>query len=70
MEKNFWKTNRNNWRSRKKQVEALENLIPKEQAKTIEGKSNNQSIATIIFNDLISKRKKMSELYDSVDKNK
>ena len=38
--------------------------------KTIEGKSNNQSKAAIIFSDLISKRKKiMSELYDRVDYN-
>ena len=40
------------------QVEALKDLKPKERTKAIEGKSNNQSIATIIFNDLISKRKK------------
>ena len=42
----------------KKQVDALENLNAKEQTKPIEDKSNNQSKATIIFNDLISKRKK------------
>ena len=54
----------------KKQVDALENLKPKEETKPIEDKSNNQSKATIIFNDLISKRKKiMSELYDSIDYN-
>ena len=41
-----------------KQVDALESLKPKEQTKPIEDKSNNQSKATIIFNDLISKRKK------------
>ena len=41
-----------------KQVEALENLKPKEQTKPIEGKPNNHARATIIFNDLISKRKK------------
>ena len=41
-----------------KQVEALENLKRKEQAKPIEGKPNNHTRATIIFNDLISKRKK------------
>ena len=41
-----------------KQVDALENLKPKEQTKLIEGKSNNQSKAAIIFSDLISKRKK------------
>ena len=54
----------------KKQVDALENLKPKEQTKPIENKSNNQSKAATIFNDLISKRKKiMSELYDSIDYN-
>ena len=53
-----------------KQVEALKNLKPKEQTKPAEGKSNNQSRAAIIFNDLISKRKSiMNELYESVDKN-
>ena len=42
----------------------------KEQTKPIEDKSNNQSKATVIFNDLINKRKKIiSELYDSVDYN-
>ena len=36
----------------------------------IEDKPNNQSRATIIFNDLINKRKEiMSELHDSVDYN-
>ena len=51
---------------RKKQLDALKDLKLKEQNKLIEGKSNNQSKATIIFN----KRKKiMSELYDSVDYN-
>ena len=55
---------------RKKQADALENLKPKEQTKPIEDKSNNQSKAAAIFNDLIKKRKKMmSELYDSVDYN-
>ena len=45
-------------------------MKPKEQRKPIEDKSNNQSKATIIFNDLINKRKKiMSELHDSVDYN-
>ena len=54
----------------KKQVDALESLKPKEQTKPIEDKSNNQSIASIIFSDLINKRKKiMSKLYDSVDYN-
>ena len=54
----------------KKQADALENLKPKEDTKPIEDKPNNQSRATIIFNDLINKRKElMSELYDSVDYN-
>ena len=45
-------------------------MKPKEQTKPIEDKSNNQSKATIIFNELINKRKElMSELYDSVDYN-
>ena len=45
-------------------------MKPKEQAKPIEDQSNNQSIASIMFSDLINKRKKiMSELYDSVDYN-
>ena len=48
----------------KKQVDALKNLKPKEETKPIENKSNNQSKATIIFNDLINKKKLMSELYD------
>ena len=54
----------------KKQVDVLESLKPKEQTKPIEDKSNNQSKAAIIFNELINERKKiMSELYDSVDYN-
>ena len=41
-----------------------------EQTKLIEDKPNNQSRATIIFNELINKRKKIiSELYDSIDYN-
>ena len=52
----------------KKQVDALENLKLKEETKPIEDKPNNQSRATIIFNDLINKRKElMSKLYNSVD---
>ena len=51
-----------------KQIYALESLKPKEQTKPIKYKSNNQSKATITFNDLIKNRKKaMSELHDSVD---
>ena len=54
----------------KKQVDALKNLKPKEETKPIEDKSNNQSKATIIFNELINKRKElMNKLYDSVDYN-
>ena len=53
-----------------KQVDALESLKPKEQKKPIEDKSNNKSKTAIIFDDLISKRKKiMKELHDSVDYN-
>ena len=46
-------------------------LEPKEQTKPIEDKSNKQPKATIVFNDIISERKKkiMSELYDKVDYN-
>ena len=52
----------------KKQVEALQSLKQIEQTKPIEDKSYNQSRATIIFDDLINKRKEiMSELHDSVD---
>ena len=54
----------------KKQVYALENLKPKEETRPIEDKSNNKSKATIIFNDIINKRKAlMKELYDSIDYN-
>ena len=50
-----------------KQVDALENLKPKEEKKTSKDIPNNQSKTTIIFNDLINKRKKiMSELYNGV----
>ena len=38
----------------KKQVDALENLKPKEETKPTEDKSNNKSEATIIFNELIN----------------
>ena len=52
----------------KKQVDALENLKPKEEKKPIKDTPNNQSTVTIIFNDLINKRKiLMNKLYDSVD---
>ena len=53
-----------------KQIDALKDLKPKEQTKPIEDKSNNKSKATIMFDDLINKRKGlMKELYDSVDYN-
>ena len=52
----------------RKQVNALENLKPKEERKPIEDKSNNKSKSKTIFNELINKRKElMIELYDSVD---
>ena len=41
-----------------KQIDTLESLKPKEQTQPIEDKSNNQSKAAIIFNELINKRKK------------
>ena len=51
-----------------KQADALQDLKPKEQTKPIMDYFNNQLNATIIFNDLINKRKKvLNELYDSVD---
>ena len=54
----------------KKQVDALEKLKQKEEARPIEDKPNNQSRAAIIFNVLINKRKElMNKLYDSVDYN-
>ena len=55
----------------KKQVEVLENLKPKEETKPIENRSNNQSKAAIIFDELFNKKKKdlMKELYDQVDYN-
>ena len=45
-------------------------MKPKEETKPIKDIPNNQSRATIIFIDLINKRKElMSKLYDSVDYN-
>ena len=45
-------------------------MKPKEETKPIKDTPNNQSRATIIFNDLINKRKElMSKLYDGVDYN-
>ena len=45
-------------------------MKPKEETKPIKDTPNNQSRSTIIFNDLINKRKElMSELRDSVDYN-
>ena len=53
-----------------KQVDALKDLKTKEQTQSTEDKSNNQSKGTIMFNDLINKRKEiMSKLHDSVDYN-
>ena len=53
-----------------KQVHSLKNLKLKEETKPIEDKPNNQPKVTIIFDELINKRKElMSELYDSVDYN-
>ena len=67
--KSFWKT-KTIEDQRKKQVYALENLKPKEETRPIEDNSNNKSKVTIIFNDIINKRKAlMKELYDSIDYN-
>ena len=45
-------------------------MKPKEETKPIEDKPNNKSTATIIFNELINKRKDlMKELYDGADYN-
>ena len=45
-------------------------MKPKEETKPTENKLNTQSRATIIFNDLVNKRKElMSKLYNSVDYN-
>ena len=52
---------------KKKQFDASENLKPKDEIKPIEGTPNNQSRTTIVFNELINKRKElMNKLYDSV----
>ena len=40
-----------------KQVDALKDLKPKEQIKSIKDKSNNKSKAAIIFNELIQEKK-------------
>ena len=56
----------------KNQVEALEDLKPKEQTEAIESKSNNQSKTKTktMFNDLSSTKKSvMNKLYQSVDYN-
>ena len=42
----------------KNQIDALKDLKPKERAKPIEDKSNNQTKATIIFSELIDESKK------------
>ena len=44
-----------------KQTDALKDLKRKEQTIPIENKTNNKLKATIIFNDLINKRKKNNE---------
>ena len=54
----------------KKQVNALENLKPKEGTKPIEDKSNYKSQIAIIFDNLINKRKDLiKKLYDGADYN-
>ena len=49
-----------------KQFDALKDLKPQEQTKLIEDESNNQLKATIIFNDLTNKRKKIWVNYMTV----
>ena len=52
------------------QVEALKDLRPKKQTKTIEGESSSQSKTTNIFNALTKERENiMNKLYESVDYN-
>ena len=54
----------------KNRLTLLKSLKLKEETKPIEDESNNQSKATIIFNEFINKRKAlMTKLYDSVDYN-
>ena len=54
----------------KKKVDALENLKSEEEIKPNEDESNNQPKSTIIFHELINKRKGlMKELYGNVDYN-
>ena len=54
----------------KKQIDALESLKPKEETKTIEDKSNNQSKAETMFNKLVNGRKDlMKELHGSTSYN-
>ena len=58
----------------KKQVDVLENLKSKEETRTNEDKSNNKTKATIVFNDLINKRKAYEykdskELFNAIKSN-
>ena len=70
MEKAFEKQKKKQLKIKEKNKDALKDLKPKEQTNPIKDKSSNQPKATIISNDLISKRTKiMSELYDGVDYN-
>ena len=62
------KEKQNQLKIKGKKAEALEDSKPNEQTKPVEGKSNNQSRATIIFNDFINKKNIMNGLYESVDK--
>ena len=70
LEKAFEKQKKKQLKIKEKNKDALKDLKPKEQTNPIKDKSSNQPKATIISNDLISKRTKiMSELYDGVDYN-
>ena len=56
--KAFEKQIKTTWDQGQKQVDALKDLKPKEQTKSIEDKPNNQSKATIILVILLAKEKK------------
>ena len=57
-------------RNKQKQVEGSKNLKPKEQTKVTQGKSNNQSVAKNIFDDLVKERMNtINKLHESVEYN-
>ena len=66
----FWKTNKNNWRSRKKQIEALKDLKPEEQ-KAIENKSDDKLSMQKETYDRLSGKKlnEIQEISNKIDFN-